>query len=84
MDERILGMSKSVEILYWMELENLLQFAQEAHTDEGNTYYQIPFWIQEGKNGTFIVHEKPPEDLAMFLTKAGLGGDNPQIKRAEL
>lgn len=60
-----------------------LRLAEHVRTDLGNDYYNIPFWIQK-VNDVLILHEAMPEDLKMFITKAGLGGENPRIIKPEL
>jgi len=77
-------MSVEIKIRYKPEFGNLFQYADRVHTIDGNEYFQIPFWIQKLPDGDFLLHSDTPEDLQQFITKAGLGGDNPQIKRAEL
>ena len=73
------------ERLYWTQLWDFLDdFASVVETDEGNTYMEIPFWIQKKANGVYEVHPEMPNDLSKFITKARLGGDNPQPIKAEL
>jgi len=76
-------MSKQINICSNFTLVESLRMAEYVHTDSGNDYYKIPFWMQK-INDVLILHEEMPEDLKIFVTKAGLGGDNPQIKKAEL
>ena len=76
-------MSTKIHMVDQTPLKDFLRFAESIHTEQGNEYVRVPFWIQ-CHNGLFILHEKMPEDLSMFITKAGLGGDNPQINKVEL
>lgn len=63
-------------------LSNLVKLAEQVVTTEGNIYYRFPCWFQQlPGNFEFIAWFNPPEDLTQFITKAGLGGDNPQIKK---
>ena len=49
------------------------------------TYLRIDFWFEDtGKIGEVVLHEAPPEDLKLFLTKAGLGGSTPQPEKVKL
>ena len=77
-------MSKEINIKWKPEYGNLFQYAEKVNTQEGNKYLKLPFWIQKLPNGDFILYEEPPKDLSQFLTKAGLGGDNPQPKKVKL
>ena len=77
-------MSKEIEIKRNIELVNILQFAEEVITAEGNTYYHFPQWIQMLPNRSFIFYEEMPNDLSMFITKEGLGGDNPKRTKVKL
>jgi hypothetical protein len=76
-------MSKQIHMVEHTPLRDFLQFAEIVRTDQGNSYYRVPFWIQR-HNGLLILHENPPEDLSEFITKAGLGNPNPQIIKPEL
>ena len=73
-------MHEPVEIRRNIGLVNVLQFAEEVSTEEGNVYYRFPDWFQRLPNGSFILHRDMPSDLGMFVTKSGLGGDNPKPK----
>ena len=65
-------------------LKDVFRFwADIVVTSEGNTYAKIPFWF-EIQNDGIVLHETMPEDLSEFVTKAGLGGDNPQIIKPEI
>lgn len=57
----------------------LKRYGAQVHTIEKGVYFKIPYWFEVKKNGAITLHTKTPEDLSMFLAKAGLGGDNPQI-----
>ena len=83
MDERILDMSVKIHMVDQISVKDFLRFAEYVHTENGNEYYRIPFWIQRSDE-VLILHEEDPEDLSQFITKAGLGNPNPQIKKAEL
>ena len=83
MDERILAMSKKIHMVDQTPLKDFLRFAECIHTDQGNVYCRVPFWIQE-KNGLLVLHGEMPEDLSQFIAKAGLGNPNPQIKKVKL
>jgi hypothetical protein len=74
-------MSEPKSILYWCQFENLLEYAEVVHTKEGRVYFRIPVWFEKMGCGEFRIHEDMPEDLSQFITKAGLGGDNPQIQK---
>jgi len=63
----------------------LIKCACKVETNEGNTYYKIPYWFEISDDGEdIIVHGNMPEDLSNYVTKAGLGGDNPKIKKPEV
>lgn len=64
-------------------LKDFLHFADFVHTEQGNDYFRVPFWIQQD-NGVLVLHKEIPEDLSQFLAKAGLGGGNPQIQKTTL
>lgn len=64
-------------------VSSLVKHASEVTTEEGNTYYKIPFWFQVSRDGTVTFLNKMPEDLSMFVCKSGLGGDNPKLKEPE-
>ena len=83
MDERILGMSKKIHMIDQTPLKDFLRFAESIHTDQGNVYYRVPFWIQE-ENGVLVLHEQTPKDLSEFICKAGLGINNPQSIKPKL
>jgi len=79
-------MSKPVDIGKSIPLALLLkEYAEEVVTTEGNMYYRLPYWFQQlPGNFEFVLHTDVPEDLVQFITKAGLGGDNPQIIKVKL
>lgn len=65
----------------------LKKYAEEVTTEQGNIYYRFPCWFRMLPNGLGFTMYKDtdiPEDLQMFITKAGLGEPNPQIKKPEL
>jgi hypothetical protein len=75
-------MTKPVDIGQNIALANLLEYAEQVVTEKGNAYYRFPCWFQLlPDNFEFRVHSVPPEDLSQFITKAGLGNPNPQIKK---
>ena len=75
-------MADAVHIGQNYALANLLEFAEEVVTEEGNKYYRFPCWFQlHPGNFEFSIHHKLPEDLSMFICKAGLGQPNPQVKK---
>lgn len=77
-------MVKSISVHKSTPIESLLMYADIVETEEGKTYYHLPIWLEEDGNW-FQVHGKDlPEDLGMFIAKAGLGNPNPQIKRADV
>jgi hypothetical protein len=60
----------------------LVNHASEVTTEEGNTYYKIPYWFKVSSDGERMeILKKKPEDLINFIVKSGLGEPNPQIKR---
>lgn len=74
-------MKEPIELGKSYGLANLVRFAERVVTEEGNIYYRFPCWFQELPGDfEFILHRDLPDDLSQFITKAGLGGDNPQIK----
>lgn len=73
------GMGKPVDIQWYYQAEDLLEFAEKVETPEGNSYYRLPQWFQvNGRH--YVMHSELPEDLSEFLTKAALGGDNPKVQ----
>ena len=64
-------------------VSSLVKHASEVTTEEGNTYYKIPYWFQVSGDGEVTFLSKMPEDLSMFVCKAGLGSNNPQIPEPE-
>ena len=77
-------MSEPRTILYWAPLEDLLDMAEVVITEEGNTYFKIPAWFEKKGHGEFVIHTDMPEDLSQFITKSGLGGDNPKPTKPKL
>lgn len=78
-------MSEKRTILYWEQLQDLLDLAEVVITEEGNEYFKIPAWFQKMGHGEFVIHtDNLPEDLSMFICKSGLGGDNPKPIKSEL
>ena len=71
-------MTEPKTILYWTQLEELLEYAQVVDTKEGNTYLNIPVWFEKKGHGEYVIHTNLPEDLRQFICKSGLGGDNPK------
>ena len=62
----------------------LMKCAERVPAKNGNIYYHLPCWFEEVGPGELVLHLKNPEDLTEFITKAGLGGDNPQITKPEI
>jgi hypothetical protein len=63
-------------------IQVLVNQANKVTTKAGNTYYKIPYWFKVSPDGNLIEFlREMPDDLAMFITKAGLGAPNPQIER---
>jgi len=78
-------MNQPTDIGESMCLTDLMKYAERIVTEEGNTYFRFPNWFQQIPGDfRFIVHTELPEDLDKFITKAGLGGDNPQPKNLKL
>ena len=77
-------MSESVDIKGYYQIGDLIEFAEKVETEEGNTYYRLPHWFQVSGED-FVMHmDTWPEDLAMFLTKAHLGGQHPRIQKPKI
>lgn len=78
-------MEKKINIGQNHALAILTKYAEEVTTEEGNTYYRIPFWFQQHPgNFEFSICVEIPEDLSLFITKSGLGAPNPQIKKPKV
>jgi len=78
-------MTKKIDIGKNVALRNLFKYAEEVVTEEGNTYYRFPDWFQLLPDDCdIILHVELPEDLSMFICKAGLGINNPKIKKPKL
>lgn len=78
-------MSKEIKIVEISTLTQIIyRFGTRVETAEGNHYYEIPFWFKPTAEGWILYGAKLPEDLSQFITKAGLGGDNPQPKEVRL
>jgi len=75
-------MTKPNKILYWTKLIDLIdEFGEVIETEDGGTYFRIPVWFESLGHGEYTVHtDKLPEDLSMFICKAGLGGHS-KIKK---
>ena len=65
---------------YIKEIEDLLESASMVVTSIGRKFYHLPYWFEEKPGGGYFVHhlDELPDDLKEFITKAHLGGDNPQ------
>jgi len=59
-------------------LELLMSYGEHVKTQQGNVYFRLPYWFQITDTG-YLMHNDEPEDLSMFLAKAGLGSPNPQV-----
>ncbi len=77
-------MSKEIKIAEISTLTQIIyQFGTRVETADGN-YYEIPFWFKPTNEGWVLYGDELPEALNEFLTKAGLGGDNPQPQKVKL
>lgn len=78
-------MSKEINIVEISTLTEIIyRFGTRVTTVEGNDYYEIPFWFKPAIEGWILYGAELPEDLSEFITKAGLGGSNPQPKKVKL
>ena len=78
-------MSEPTDIGKSVCLKNLTKYAERVKTEDGNVYYRFPHWFQEIPGDfRFVIHTDLPEDLSQFITKSGLGGDNPKPTKPEL
>ena len=78
-------MSKPETILFCDPFDMLLEYAEGAVIEGDKTYFRFPVWFEKLGKGKYAIHaEELPEDLSEFITKAGLGGDNPCIQKIEL
>jgi hypothetical protein len=62
----------------------IYRFGTRVETEDGNHYYEIPFWFKPTVEGWVLYGAELPEDLSQFIAKAGLGQPNPQPKKVEL
>ena len=75
-------MKDSIKIPFMIEPAYLLnRYGERVDTEAGNTYYRVPFWMKKLPDGSVLLYPEEPEDLSKFITKAGLGGDNPQSNK---
>ena len=74
-------MSKSICVREDVPLQCLLMYAESVETDQGKTYYRLPVWFEKDGKWFRIHGEDLPEDLGMYIAKAGLGNPNPKIKK---
>lgn len=65
-------------------LKDLLDYAEMVVTERGNVYFRFPGWFEKKGHGKFVIHTDTPEDLSQFITKSGLGGENPKPIKPEL
>jgi len=79
-------MIKSIHIGKSFALANLTKYAERVETSDGNVYYRFNGWFQQLPDDfEFILHlEDLPPDLSDFITKSGLGGDNPKIEKPRI
>lgn len=71
-------LGKNIRIL------DLVDYAHSAETEE-SVYFKLDGWFEWKGDAGWIFHtDKLPEDLNQFITKAGLGGENPQIKKPKV
>jgi len=78
-------MSKEIKIKELSTLtEIIFRFGTRISTEEGNNYYELPFWFAPDADGWILYAKEWPNDLMMFITKARLGGDNQQPKKVKL
>jgi len=77
-------MAKEIHICKDTPLHCLLAYADRVETEEGNIYYKLPIWFKKEGSWFSVYGEDVPEDLSMFITKAGLGKLNPQIIKARI
>ncbi len=78
-------MNKEIKIVGGFPLSDIIyRFGTRVSTPEGNSYYEIPFWFKSTENGWVLYGKDLPDDLMQFITKARLGGDNPQPEKVEL
>jgi len=78
-------MLENINIGKNIELYNLLKYAEEVVTEDGNKYYRFPDWFQLLPDDfAFVIIRKLPQDLSEFIVKSRLGGNNPQVKQPVL
>ncbi|MCK5019471.1 MAG: hypothetical protein KAS32_20600 [Candidatus Peribacteraceae bacterium] len=78
-------MSREIKIIETSTLTQIIhQFGTRVKTIDGNHYYEIPFWFKPMVEGWILYGAELPEDLKQFITKAGLGGENPQPTKVTL
>jgi len=62
----------------------ILRYGDRAEPKSGNVYLRFDFWVKKNPDGSLdILAGNHPDDLSIFIAKAGLGGDNPKIIKSK-